>query len=111
MAAFDVLAISSSSEGFSLAAIQAMAAGTPVVATRSGGPEQIITDDVDGLLVPTRSPVDLAAAIRRLVAEPALGTRLANAARDDRPGAVLPLRHAGGYHELYLELVDPAMAS
>ncbi len=111
MAAFDILAISSSSEGFSLAAIQAMAAGTPVVATRSGGPEQIMTDGVDGLLVPTRSPVDLAAAIRRLVAEPALGTHLANAARTTARERFSLSAMLDGYHELYLELVDPAMAS
>lgn len=81
MAAFDILAISSSSEGFSLAAVQAMAAGTPVVATRSGGPEEILTDEEDGLLVPTRDPEALAAAIGRVASDPALSDRLSSAAR------------------------------
>src|SRR5690606_25498155 len=67
MAAFDVLAISSKSEGFSLAAVQAMAAGTPVVATRSGGPEEILTDGVDGILVERRSPEALAYGIRTIL--------------------------------------------
>ena len=80
MKAFDVLVISSSSEGFSLAAIQAMAAGTPVVATRSGGPEQIISDGESGLLVPTGDPAALAGAVRRLIEEPELGRRLADRA-------------------------------
>ena len=80
LAAFDVLVISSASEGFSLAALQAMAAGTPVVATRSGGPEEIITDGVDGLLVPTGSPEALAGAVRRVIANPELASRLAAAA-------------------------------
>jgi len=81
VAAFDVLVISSTSEGFSLAALQAMAAGTPVVATRSGGPEEIITDGVDGLLVPPGSPEALAGAVRRVIADSALASRLAAAAR------------------------------
>ncbi len=81
MAALDTLAISSSSEGFSLAAIQAMTAGTPVVATRSGGPEGIITDGRDGLLVPTASPPALADAIRQVNADSTLRARITAAAR------------------------------
>lgn len=81
MAAFDILAISSTTEGFSLAAIQAMAAGTPVVATRSGGPERIVTHEEDGLLVPPSSPHSLARAIQRMADEPGLSERLAIQAR------------------------------
>ena len=111
MAAFDVLAISSSSEGFSLAAIQAMAAGTPVVATRSGGPEQIITDEKDGLLVPAGSPVDLAQAVRRLAKEPALGIRLADAARQTATERYSLSAMIESYQGLYLDLLNPGMAS
>lgn len=81
MAALDVLVVSSSTEGFSLAAIQAMSAGTAVVATRSGGPEEIITNGVDGLLVPTRDADALAGAIRRIADDPALRHSLTDAAR------------------------------
>ena len=111
MAAFDVLAISSSSEGFSLAAIQAMAAGTPVVATRSGGPEQMITDEKDGLLVPAGSPVDLAQAVRRLAQEPALGIRLANAAGETATERYSLSAMIESYQGLYLDLLNPGMAS
>ena len=52
LAELDVFALSSSSEGFSIATIEAMASGIPVVATRCGGPEEIIRADVDGALVP-----------------------------------------------------------
>jgi len=81
LSAFDILAISSSTEGFSLAAIQAMAAGVPVVATRSGGPEEIVTDGVDGLLVPARNPEALAAGIRRIINDHELRGRLVTQAR------------------------------
>jgi len=81
MAGLDCLAIASNSEGFSLAAIQAMSSGVPVVATRCGGPEEIIDDQVDGLLVPAADPEGLAAGLR-LVSE-SLGLRgaLVGAAR------------------------------
>jgi glycosyltransferase involved in cell wall biosynthesis len=63
LAGCDVFALSSSHEGFSLATVEAMLAGVPVVATRSGGPEEILRDAETGLLVPTANPAALAAAI------------------------------------------------
>ena len=77
--AFDALALSSRTEGFSLATVQAMATGVPVVATRSGGPEEILEDGVSGLLVPTDDPAALAAAMRRLRDQPELRDRFARA--------------------------------
>ena len=77
--AFDALALSSRTEGFSLATVQAMATGIPVVATRSGGPEEILEDGTTGRLVPTDDPAALAAAMRRLRDQPELRDRLAQA--------------------------------
>jgi len=81
LAGLDALVISSRSEGFSLAAVQAMAAGVPVISTRCGGPEEIIEDGVDGLLVPVGSPGALAEAIRMVGASSDLRMRLARAGR------------------------------
>jgi len=67
----DVFVLSSVSEGFSLATIEAMAAGRPVVATRSGGPEEIIDDGRTGFLVPPADPESLAQRICELLANPA----------------------------------------
>lgn len=78
--ALDAFVVSSSSEGFSLAAVQAMASGVPVVATRCGGPEQILTHERDGLLVPVGAPAEIAAAVDRLRLDPALRERLVEAA-------------------------------
>ncbi len=47
----DIYCLPSTSEGFSISTIEAMACGLPVVATRSGGPEEIISDNKDGKLV------------------------------------------------------------
>ena len=53
LAAMDVYALTSTTEGFSLTTVQAMACATPVVATRCGGPEEIVDDGETGILVRT----------------------------------------------------------
>ena len=78
----NIFALSSSSEGFSIATIEAMATGLPVVATRCGGPEEIIEPDKTGLLVPSGNPQALAEAIMKLHSDPGLALRLAKAAKD-----------------------------
>jgi glycosyltransferase involved in cell wall biosynthesis len=64
--AFDVYLSSSVSEGFSLTVVEAMATGLPVVATRSGGPEEIIQHGENGLLVDVGAPEKIAAAVEML---------------------------------------------
>lgn len=76
LAAFDVFVLPSISEGFSLATVEAMAAGRPVIATRSGGPEELIDDGVTGLLVPSRDPQSLAAKICEVLRNAPLASTL-----------------------------------
>lgn len=82
----DLLAIStalvhpSHSEGLGLAILEAMAVGLPVVATRCGGPEEVVEDGVSGLLVPPQDPPALAAALRRVLEDPSAARRLGAAA-------------------------------
>jgi glycosyltransferase involved in cell wall biosynthesis len=71
----DVFVLSSNTEGFSIACIEAMACGIPVVATRSGGPEQILEGEA-GLLVPTSNPESLALAIERILSSKELASTL-----------------------------------
>lgn len=81
LAGVDIAVLSSRAEGLPNAVLEYMAAGRPVVATRVGAVPELIEDGVHGLLVPPDDPAALALAIKRLVEEPALGQRLARAAR------------------------------
>lgn len=81
LSAFDVYALTSRSEGFPLSLLEAMAAGLPIVATRCGGPEQILDDGVTGLLVPNESAEAIANSIARLRANLSERRRLGEAAR------------------------------
>jgi glycosyltransferase involved in cell wall biosynthesis len=103
----DIFALSSKTEGFSIACIEAMACGAPVVATRSGGPEQIV-DERCGILVPVGDPDELAAAIHRLVLDSELRRRLATAGPRRAREEFSLGRMLSRYEELLSELVPGA---
>ena len=63
--AFDVAVLCSREEGWPNALLEAMAAGTPVVATAVGGVCDLVEDGVTGLLLEERDPAGLAATILR----------------------------------------------
>ena len=81
-------------ESFSLTCAQAMAAGKPVVASRSGGIPETVTDGETGLLVSPGSVPELAAAIIRLARDPELRARLGRAGRAKVVREYDPLRVA-----------------
>ena len=74
MPACDVVVIPSRWEGFGMVALEAMAAARPVVASRVDALEEIVVDGVTGLLVKPDDPASLAAALSRLLADPASAT-------------------------------------
>jgi len=61
--AIDLFLLPSLWEGFSVAILEAMAAGVPIIATRVGGTEEVITSGQDGLLIPPGDAQSLAKAI------------------------------------------------
>jgi glycosyltransferase involved in cell wall biosynthesis len=78
--AADAVVLSSKWENFPHVLVEALAVGTPVVSTDTGGVGEIVRDGENGLLVPTGDPDAFAAAIRRYFAEPELRDRLRAAA-------------------------------
>lgn len=80
MQAMDVIVHASDREPFGIVVVEAMALGKPVVAGSAGGPAEIITDGVDGLLVPFEDAPALARAITRYLDDPAFAARCAAAA-------------------------------
>jgi glycosyltransferase involved in cell wall biosynthesis len=76
LAAADAVLLSSSWENFPHVLVEALAAGTPAIATRVGGVPEIVEDGVNGLLVPPGDPEALAAAIRRFFEDADLRGRL-----------------------------------
>jgi glycosyltransferase involved in cell wall biosynthesis len=77
----DVVVLPSYREGLPKGLIEAAACGLPLVTTDVPGCREVVTDGVDGLLVPARDGPALAAAIARLQDDPVLAFRLASAAR------------------------------
>ncbi len=80
-AAADVCAVPSLTESFGLVALEAMACGTPVVATRVGGLQTVVEDGESGLLVPAGDYQALAEAIARVLLDARLRMHLAHGAR------------------------------
>ncbi len=68
--AADLLVLASSREGWPNVLLEALACGTPVIATRNWGTPEIVTTPAAGRLVDQRSPDALAGAIRAMLAQP-----------------------------------------
>ncbi|HMI91437.1 MAG TPA: glycosyltransferase family 4 protein, partial [Polyangiales bacterium] len=81
--ALDVLVLPSLQEPFGRSIIEAMALGTPVIASRVGGIPEVLDDGVDGLLVPPADDLALGHALERLVSDAALRTALSARAEQE----------------------------
>jgi glycosyltransferase involved in cell wall biosynthesis len=79
---FDVFALSSLSEGYSMALLEACASGLPIVATDVGGNREIVADDRNGVLVPAADAQAMANAVLGLLRDPSRVQRLGAAGRD-----------------------------
>lgn len=75
----DLFVLPSIEESFSIATIEALAASLPVIATRCGGPEEIIEHGKTGILVPKCDPPALCEAMLKLLKDRELAQRLAKA--------------------------------
>lgn len=79
--AFSMFAMSSISEGYSIALLEACACALPIVVTGVGGNPEIVADGVNGFVVPARDPEALATAMGRLLDDPARAEAMGQAGR------------------------------
>ena len=102
---FDAFLLPSVNEGTPVSAIEALASGTPVVATRVGGVPDVVRDGIDGFLV---APGDTDAAAERLaelVRDPVLRARLGDAGRSDARARYSVARLVDDVDRLYQSLL------
>lgn len=102
---FDIFFQPSLWEAMSVVILEAMAAGKPIVATRVGENPQVMDNGVDGLLVEPRDISGMAAAIGRLIDDPALRQRLGNAARAKVERRFTVDHMTRAYEDVYLDLM------
>jgi len=76
LAGMNCFVLPSLNEGMGRALIEAMAAGLPVIASRTGGIPALIEDEKNGLLVPPGDSLALAVALRRILSDPAWASTL-----------------------------------
>ena len=104
---WDVFVMPSLEEGFPIAALDAMAAGLPVVATSVGGVPELIEDGKTGWLVPPRDAEALASRLRSLLCDRELRLRIGRAAyahvRDHFSAAQMAVSFARLYDEILVE--------
>lgn len=107
--ALDVFVLSSTFEGFSLSTLQAVASGVPAVATRSGGPEEILVDGVSGVIVDPGSPEALARGLASVLDGALTGgvpPRLADRRRLADVDRFTTGAMVRAYEDVYEELLD-----
>jgi D-inositol-3-phosphate glycosyltransferase len=89
----------------SLALLEAMAAGLPVIATAVGGTPEAVTEGVTGLLIPPQDAEALAGALERLLSDPTWGQKLGENARKMVAEKFSLERLGREINEIYGELV------
>jgi glycosyltransferase involved in cell wall biosynthesis len=102
MAAADVFALPSLSEGLPLALVEAMFDGKPIVASRVGGIPEVVTNGEEALLAVAGDCADFATQLARLLTNPGLRAELGAAARHRAAARLGVERMTDEYERLYL---------
>ncbi len=100
-----VFACPSVYEPFGIINLEAMACETPVVASAVGGILEVVEDGKTGILVPPARPDDLAAALRRVLGDPAMGRAMGRAGRKRVEDRFSWASIAERTHEVYGEAI------
>ena len=104
--AADLGLFTSDSESFCLSILEAMAFGCPSVSTAVGGIPEVVDHGVNGVLVPSAAPADLAAAVELLMADPARRSAYGLAARQKAQTFFSAQRIVGRYEEFYHQVLS-----
>jgi glycosyltransferase involved in cell wall biosynthesis len=104
-AAFDALVLPSANEGTPVSVIEALAAETPVVATRVGGVPDVVREGEEGFLVGTGDTAEVAERLTRLARDPKLRQRLGRSGRDRVLSRYAVERLVDDVDRLYRELL------
>lgn len=103
--AADLVVLPSLWEGLSIAVLEAMAAGRPIITTNIGSNSELLTSEKDALLVPPKDPKALAKAITTLVSDRALAARLAESASEKFSRNYTVEVMTENYRRLYLDIL------
>jgi glycosyltransferase involved in cell wall biosynthesis len=106
LAALDISVLPSSSESFSNAILESMAAGLPVVAADVGGNPELVHHGKTGLLFRRGDETGFAAALETLISQPALRNRLGNYAREVACAEYSFSKTRDRYQDLYCNLLS-----
>jgi glycosyltransferase involved in cell wall biosynthesis len=101
LAIMDLFVLPSRREGTPMALLEAMAMRKPVVATAVGGVPDVLTDGIDGIMLPESSVNGLSDALLRLLRDPALARRIARNGRRRVETEFSSRRMAGRYEDVY----------
>lgn len=99
----DVFVLSSISEGLSIATIEAMATGVPVVVTKSGGPQEVVGEGATGFLVPPEDEKGLAEKVLLLLKNKELATSMGKEAQAQVRAKFSLERMIENYQKVYQE--------
>ncbi len=100
----DYFLLSSSSEGFSISTIEAMATGLPVLVTRCGGPEEIISAENQGIMVEPNQPSEITKALEALIDNQEYAKELGQNGKKRAQEAFGVEAMLNGYDEIYKQL-------
>jgi glycosyltransferase involved in cell wall biosynthesis len=105
---WDVFVMPSLEEGFPIAAMDAMAAGLPVIATSVGGIPELIEDGKTGWLVPPRDADALTSRVRLLLGNPEMRLNMGVAGNARVRDCFSATQMTKSFDQLYVELLDGA---